>query len=165
MPEKISALERTISAIRRAIRNVIVGTDGSALVELTLFAPILLMTAVFTMDLGLAIYHKMQVQHAAQAGVQYTISHGSFDSAAITSAVTNATTYAGISATPAPSQFCGCRSNSGVTSATCGATCTDGSTAGNYVRVSSQATHSTIVRYPGMPNSFSFTSQSTVRIP
>src|SRR5262245_9625133 len=111
MSRKIPASART--AVGRSVRHFIVGTDGAALVELTLFAPILLMTVVFTMDLGLGIYHGMQVQHAAQAGAQYAIVHNSFNSSAISSAVTNATTYAGISATPAPASFCGCRSNSG----------------------------------------------------
>jgi Flp pilus assembly protein TadG len=139
------------------------GTEGAAVVEFTLFAPILLGMVVFTMDLGFGMYRYMQVQHAAQAGIQYAIVHG-YNSSSISSAVTDATAFAGISASPAPSQFCGCRSNTGVTSAACNSTCADGSAAGTYVTVSSQGTYNTIAPYPGIPNSFNLTAQGTVRI-
>src|SRR5262249_40727167 len=96
--------KRATRAILEAIRSVAVGNEGWAVVEITLFAPILLGAAVCSIDLGLGMYRNMQVQHAAQAGAQYAISHG-YDSTAISSAVTQATTYAAISASPAPNQF------------------------------------------------------------
>ena len=159
--------KRATRAILEAIRSVAVGNEGAAVVELTMFAPILLGAAVCTTELGLGMYRNMQVQHAAQAGAQYAISHG-YDSAAISSAVTNATAYAAISASPAPNQFCGCPSSTGVTSVTCGSTCTGGVAAGTYVTVSAGATYNTLVPYqgviPGLSNSFNLARQATVRI-
>lgn len=156
-------MKRTASALGHAIRRFIAGTEGAALVEFSLFAPILLPMVVCTMDLGLGIYRNMQVQHAAQAGAQYAIAHG-YDASSISSAVTNATNFAGISASPAPNQFCGCPSDTGVTSVTCPATCADGAVAGIYVTVSAQATYTTIVPYPLISSGFALSAQSTVRI-
>ena len=157
------AIWKTASAIRHAVRRFIVGTEGAALVEFSLFAPILLPMVICTMDLGLGIYRNMQVQHAAQAGAQYAISHGGYDTSPISLAVTNATSFAGISASPAPNQFCGCPSDSGVTAVTCPATCDGGVVAGIYVTVSAQATYNTIVPYPGIGGSFALRAQTTVR--
>ena len=163
MPKQIATWRKTASAIRQAARRFIVATEGAALVEFSLFAPILLPMIVCTMDFGLGIYRNMQVQHAAQAGAQYAIAHG-YDSSSISSAVTNATDFAGISASPAPNQFCGCPTDTGVTVVTCPATCDGGVVAGIYVTVSAQATYNTIVPYPLVGSSFALSAQSTVRI-
>ena len=157
------AIWKTASAIRQAVRRFIVGTEGAALVEFSLFAPILLPMVICTMDLGFGIFRNMQVQHAAQAGAQYAIAHG-YDASSISLAVTNATNFAGISATPAPNQFCGCPSDTGITTVTCPATCAGGAVAGIYVTVSAQATYNTIVPYPLISSSFALSAQSTVRI-
>jgi len=145
------------------MRRFVVATEGAALIEFSLFAPILLPMVICTMDLGFGIYRKMQVQHAAQAGAQYAIAH-SWDASSISAAVTNATSFAGVSASPAPNKFCGCPSSTGITSVTCPATCDDGAVAGTYVTVSAQATYTTIVPYPLVGSSFALSAQSTVRI-
>jgi Flp pilus assembly protein TadG len=137
--------------------------EGIAAVQFGILVPILILVGVCTLDVGAGIYRKMQVQNAAQAGAQYAVAHG-FSQSSISAAVTNATTFSGIGASPSPSQFCGCPTNSGVTSATCSSTCADGSVAGTYVTVSSQGTYNTILTYPLLPNSFPFAAQATVRI-
>jgi Flp pilus assembly protein TadG len=138
------------------------GARGVAAIELGLIAPILALMLVASFDVGMGIYRGMQVQTAAQAGAQYAVAHGF--STSIANVVTGATSYSGISASPAPSRFCGCPSSSSVTAATCSSTCSNGSVAGTYVTVSSQATYSTILPYPIVPNSYALSSQSTVRI-
>jgi len=105
----------------------------------------------------------MQVQSAAEAGAGYAFLHG-YDSSAISSAVTNASRISGLSASPAPTQFCGCPGASGVTSVTCGSTCSTGNTAGTYVSASATAVYQTIISYPIVPNQYTFVSKSTVRI-
>ena len=154
---------RTTSTIWQAVRCLAAETEGAALVELTIVAPMLVMMVVGTMDLGLGVYRKMQVEHAAQAGAQYAIVNG-LSSANISTAVTNATTFAGITASPAPSEFCGCPSTTQVTAASCAATCGDGTPAGQYVTVSAKATYTTVVSYSVFPSSFNLVAQSTVRI-
>lgn len=140
------------------------GVSGVAAIELALVAPILVLMLVASFDLGLGLYRDMQVQTAAQAGAQYAIEHGYTSSSAIANAVTSATSYSGVSASPAPSRFCGCVSNGAISNVTCTSVCADGTSPGTYVRASSKATYTTILPYPTIPNSFTLTSQSTVRI-
>ena len=158
---------QTTSWIRQSLRRFILGKEdgieGVAAIELAIIAPILLLLMICTIDLGFSIYRKMQVQHSAQAGAQYAMAHG-FNASSISSAVTNATSFSGVSASPAPSQFCGCASSTGVTNAACSSKCSGGSTAGTYVTVSAQGTYNTLFPYPLIPDSFTFTAQATVRI-
>lgn len=137
--------------------------EGVAAIEFAVIVPVLIVLMVCTVEFGLAFHHRMQVHNAAQAGAQYAMVRG-FNASAITSAVLNATSYAEISATPAPTQFCGCATEAGVTETACGTPCPGGTTPGSYVRVSAHAVHRTLVPYPLVPETFTFSSQSTVRI-
>lgn len=150
-------------ALRRFIGNRKDGTRGVAVIEFAIIAPILVILMVCTIDLALGIYRKMQVQNAAQAGAQYAMLRG-FNASSISSAVANATKFSGVSADPGPTQFCGCASSTGVSSAACNSTCSGGALAGTYVRVSAKGTYKTLLVYPSIPESFTFTAQSTVRI-
>lgn len=118
---------------------------------------------VCSIDLGFGFYRSMQVQNAAQAGAAYAITHG-FDATAIGTAISSATTFSSIQASPQPIRFCGCAASSGITTATCGSPCADGSQAGTYITVSAQAAYTTILAYPMLPDSYTLASQSTVRI-
>ena len=137
--------------------------SGNAAMELAFIAPTLVVMMVGIADYGMALYRDMQVQHAAQAGAEYAIRNG-FNATSITAAVTGATAFAGVAASPAPVKSCGCPSGTTITTATCGSTCTAGSTAGVYVTVSAQGTYTTILPYPGIANSFTLNAASTVRI-
>jgi len=159
--------------IRQAIRRFLVGEDGiagSALLELTIIAPLLVITSIYTMDFGLLFYKQMQVQNAAQAGVDWAMTNHIFNDAGIRAAVTNATNYADISvSTGYPIQRCGCPSSTGVTftSNTAPAPCPacGGSVGGLYVTVQTQATWNSFIRY-GLFSSATrtVTAQATVRI-
>lgn len=159
--------KRAMSAIRRTLRQFIDSKGnairGVAAIEFGIIGLILALMIIFTVDLGMGIYRKMQVQNSAQAGAQYAMVHG-FNASLISSAVTNATTFSGISASPAPNQFCGCASSTGVASAACTSTCSGGFRSGTYVTVSAQGTYNTLFSYPLINDSFTFTAQSTVRI-
>lgn len=135
---------------------------ANAAIELALIAPGLVFLLVGLADYGTANYRRMQVQLAAQAGADFAMRNG-FNSGAITAAVTAATTSTGLAATPAPVETCGCASASAVTPVTCGSTCAGGQAAGTYVTVSASATHTTLLPYPGIPNSFTFTATSIAR--
>jgi len=162
-------MKRAMSAVRQALCRFISdgeeGIRGVAAIELAIMAPVFLLFLICTLDLGIGIYRNMQVQNAAQAGAQYALTHG-FKAASISSAVTNATSFTGISANPAPNQFCGCAASTGVTTTACGSQCPGGgSLAATYVTVSAQGTYNTFFPYPMLPNSYTFTAQPTVRIP
>ena len=160
--------KRAASAVRQALCRFIGNKDeairGVASIELAIIAPVLLLFMICTLDLGVGVYRNMQVQNAAQAGAQYAIAHG-FQATLISSAVANATSFSGISANPAPNQFCGCAASTGVTNAACGSRCSGGLLAATYVTVSAQGTYNTLFPYPVIPNSFTFTARPTVRIP
>ena len=157
------ANSRAFARLCRFALSARVNDEGLSGIEFAIIAPVLILSFIATADFGLAIYAKMQVENAAQAGTEYAAKNG-WTSSSVTSAVTSATSLSGLSATPAPSEFCGCPSTSGVTTATCNTNCASGAVAGTYVSASAQATYSTIISYPGIPASYTFNSTSTVRI-
>jgi Flp pilus assembly protein TadG len=136
---------------------------GIAAIEFAILGAVLCLMVVAVGDLGMGFYSYMQVQTSAQAGAQYAAVHG-FNSTSISNAVTNATSVAGITASPAPQQFCGCVSGATVTAATCGTVCADGMSAGTYVSASAVRDYSTLISYPGFSATYHQTATSTVRI-
>jgi Flp pilus assembly protein TadG len=137
--------------------------DGIAAIEFAILGAVLCMTVIAVGDLGMGFYSYMEVQNSAQAGAQYAAVHG-YNSSAISSAVTSATAVTGVTAYPAPQQYCGCASGATVSNATCGTICPDGMSAGTYVSVSSVRDYSTLIAWPMFPASYHQTSTSTVRI-
>jgi Flp pilus assembly protein TadG len=162
------------TTIRRAIRRFMVGEHGiagSALVEFTLFAPLLVIMSIYTIDYGLVFFRNMDVQDAAQAGVDWAIANGVYNCTAMRSAATNSTTYTAISLPGScpnnPIEQCGCPSSTGVTFTTySGASCPAcGSSAGGlYVTVQTQATYTTLAPYGLTSNPYTLTAQATARI-
>ena len=164
--------------MRQAIRRFLVGEDGiagSALIEFTLCAPLLVAMSIYTMDFSLLFYRQMQVQNAAQAGVDWGMVNHIFNAADINTAVTNATNYTAISvSTGYPKWRCGCPSSTGVTftASTAPLPCPvcplagGGSAVGGlYATVQTQATWNTFIRY-GLLSSATrtLTAQATARI-
>jgi hypothetical protein len=138
------------------------GIAGAVAIELAVLTPVLIMAMIVTADLGMGIYRNMQVQRAAQTGAEYAVARG-FDAAAITSAITS-TPLSGLSASPAPRQFCGCGSSTGISEVACDANCSGGARAGTHVTASAQSVYQPILPYPLLPDAFTLTAQSTVRM-
>src|SRR5215468_3057936 len=151
-------------SFRRRIADKNEGIAGVAGVEFAFLATTLVLLAISALEFGIGFYRKMQVYDAAQAGAQYVIKNGYTSSSSVTSAVTSATANSGITASPAPSQSCGCPATSGITATTCGNSCADGTLAATYVTVSASGTYTPILGYPGLLSSYTFTSAATVRI-
>jgi Flp pilus assembly protein TadG len=136
--------------------------SGVGAIEFAVIAPLLILMLVGMSDLGLGIYANMQVDGAAQYGAQYALVNG-YDPSAITSAVKTSTDLSPLTVTP--SQFPGCAGSNGVMlQAMSGGVCGDGSNSGTFVRVSVTHSYTTLIPYPGMPSSFTLSSQSTVRL-
>jgi Flp pilus assembly protein TadG len=155
-----------MSILKRILRLVSTtrkSQDGVSSVEFALAAPMLAAILALLVDFGMGFYEKLQVYDAAQAGAQYAVVHG-WDSTAIENAVTNATTLTGVRASPSPAQSCGCPSSSGVTSATCGSTCSNGLSAGTYVTVNAQVSYSPLMTSPILGSTITLTAQSIARI-
>lgn len=146
---------------------------GVAAIELAMVSPLLATGVLGAGELGISILRETQVQFAAQAGITYAIAHGASPTnpanatyiSNIRNAITSATAYSSITATPAPLQFCGCASATVVTPATCGSTCSpSGFTAGTYVTSSAQALFSPIIPNPWQASTVTLAYQATVRI-
>ena len=156
-------LYRRPGLLRSFFAHAATNTSGAVGVEFGFMVPVFALMVVSVIDIGLGVYRKMQVEDAAQAGVQYAIAHG-FDTHAISSAVTSATNSSAITALPSPVTFCGCATGSGISSVDCGTTCPGGALAATYTTVSAQATYSTILNYQVVPYTYTYTTQSTARL-
>lgn len=159
----MSKLRRLFHKISEASRDA----RGASAVEFALVLPVLLGMMIPTADLGFGFYAQMRVQNAAQAGAEYAIVHGwnnGANVASIEGAVTSATSLASVTASPAPTQACGCASGTSITPIDCTSVCPNGATPGSYVTVSAQSAYSPLIPYPIIGNSITLTAQSTARV-
>ncbi len=135
---------------------------GTAAIEFALAAPLFVILLLGVVDVGFAAYQAMQVQDAAEAGALYAAING-WNPTGIEAAVVNATGASGMTA-PAPTEFCGCPSTTGVTTVACTATCAGGAKPGVYVQINAALPHTNILSYPGLPLPATLTGQSTIRL-
>jgi Flp pilus assembly protein TadG len=156
-------LQRTGRLLGRGFTRAVNDTTGVAAVEFGLMIPLFGLMLISVADIGMSVHRKMQVEQAAQVGVQYAMVHG-FDASAISAAVVSASEATAITATPSPTKFCGCVSGSSISTVTCGSTCPGGARAGTYTTVSAQASYSTILDYRVVPVVYTFNAQSTARL-
>lgn len=139
------------------------GRRGAAAIEFALISPVFLVLLVGMVEVGFAAYQAMQAQDAAEAGALYAAKYG-WDPTGITNAVLNATSASGLTASPAPAEFCGCpASGSGITTVNCNSTCPGGSPPGLYISVSASLPHETILPYLNLPIPAVLTAHATVR--
>ncbi len=150
----------------RSLAAIAGSQRGTAAVEFALATPILFGLLVPVADFGMAFSEQIQVNQAAQAGAQYAAFHpwNSHSVTDISNAVTSATKLGGISASPAPSQLCGCPNGSTITTATCSSVCPNGEAAGYYVIVNAQLPYRSTLPYSLLGKSVTLTAQTTVRI-
>ena len=146
---------------RKPASSIWSARSGTSAVEFALIAPFLALLLVGMVDFSMWIWSEIQVGAAARAGAANAVVNG-FNTTKIISAVTGATNLSGVTATPAPSEFYGCPSTSGISTVTRGITCPMGGTAGTYVQISAQANYTPIGPWPWVPVSLS--SSVTVRI-
>jgi Flp pilus assembly protein TadG len=139
---------------------------GNAAVEFGLLAPMLLILLTGIVEIGMAGYQSMQVQAAAEAGALYASIHGAASLTAVANAVVSATDTVGITATPAPTTFCGCPGAAGVVAqgTDCTTKCSDGTLPGSYVSVSASVTHTPIMPFLNLPIATTLVGRSTVRV-
>jgi Flp pilus assembly protein TadG len=156
-------LEKLTFRSRSLLQDAAQDTSGVAAIEFAIMIPLLSLMVVSVTDIGLAVYRKMQVENAAQAGAQYAIAHG-FDTNGISQAVTSATNSLAITASPSPVTFCGCPASSGVSTVSCGTVCGGGALSGTYTTVSARATYSTLINYGIVAESYGYSAQSTTRL-
>ncbi len=134
--------------------------QGASLIETALLAPVLVLLAVGAVDFGRGYYAAIEVQSAADAGAIYGLQDMT-DTAGMQSAATlNAPDVAGVSALA--SWGCECSDGTG-TSASCATTPTCSATVVNYVQVTTTATYTPMVAYPGIPASIALSGSAKLR--
>jgi Flp pilus assembly protein TadG len=144
-------------------------TAGAAASELALILPVLLILLTGIVDVGSLLFNHMQVTAAAHAGVRYAIANG-FDATKISTAITNATTLSGISATPAPTEANGCISSTNTlvtmgNTTTCSGSNTNGGTqTGTFVFVHASAPFSPMLPVWGTMMPSTITANAVVMI-
>lgn len=142
--------------------------SGTAAIEFALFLPFLLLVLSGIVELGFSAYEAMQVNNAVDAGAIYAATNA-FSAAKISSVTTSGAVLPPglntLTATPAPTQFCGCPSaagsvsNLGPPNPTCSLTACSGGPAGTYVQVNASLNH--MVIFPttwGLPTAFTATA-------
>ena len=93
---------KTSSLVNRLLQR----QDGVAAIEFAIMAPLLIALLIGTIEIGLTIRASIEAQEAVSAGALYASQKG-FDSPGIIAAVQAATAHADLTASPAPSEFCG----------------------------------------------------------
>ena len=121
--------------------------SGLAAVELALVLPFLVLLLAGLVDVSRMVSRNMEVQSAAQAGVDHALRHGWSDSG-VRQAIVGATAIP-VTADPAPRLIKGCVSGSTIVETT-SATCAAGEPAGDYVAVSARAEFEPLLPWPGI---------------
>jgi Flp pilus assembly protein TadG len=135
----------------QAVRSFLLADAGAALVELTLFAPLLIISSIVTMDFGLFFLHQMQAQNAVQAAVQFAMATGHLPPSSIDQ----------FPITSSTGTFCPSTSSPYLTP---DLPCPDGSVAGLYVQVWTEANYNPLVPSALFSNPYTVTAQGWVRV-
>ena len=136
------------------------GERGSSLVELALVLPLLLLILVVLVDLGRAYYYAISISSAAHAGAVYGIQNPTDVSGMEVAASSNASDISSL--TTSASYGCECHDGSSVV-ASCSAPPSCAQNYVNYVTVTTKATFTPILPYPGMPSSFTLQQSARLR--
>jgi len=136
---------------------------GTAAIEFALIAPLFIVIVIEITELGFAAYQAQQVQSAVEAGMLYAAKRG-WDANGVTQAILSATDATGLSATPAPAEFCGCPETASIAPADCSVQCADGSPVGQYVQVSAALPRQSILPAGALPLPDTLSARATVRV-
>ena len=154
-------------------RRLVASETGSALVEIAVCLPVLLLLLFGSIDFGRVFYTAMELNNAARAGAQYGAYNlaRSGSTATIQSTATGAVNISGVSASA--SRSCQCATDSGTFSATSPspnnctapvATSCPGTHRVVTVTVAASKTFVTIASFPGIPNSVALSRTATLRV-
>ncbi|MEO5337543.1 MAG: pilus assembly protein [Magnetospirillum sp. WYHS-4] len=127
------------------IRRWVGNERGASAVEFALLAPTLLVVAMGVIDLGLGMFHKMELAGAARAGAQYAILKG-YSSSTIQTVVQGSTNLTGI--TVVSSRSCECSNGSTPSGTAPSCTCSgSGVTVQKFISVTASYSYTPIFAY------------------
>lgn len=136
--------------------------DGSGILETAILLPVLILMLIGAVDFGRAFYLAIEVGSAAHAGALYGSQYPTDTAGMKTAATLDAADVSGL--TPTATYGCECADGSGaVASCTTAPSCTYNVV--YYVQVNTTATYTSILNYPGIPASWTFSGMSRMRAP
>lgn len=136
-------------------------TRGTALVELMIVLPLLILFIVGAAEFGRVYYAAITVTNAARAGAQFGASDGqSSNFAGMTAAAQSEAADLG-TISSFPSQFCRCPDGS---VPSCTGTCSGFGAPEVFVKDSVVATVTFLLKYPGLPSSIIVRRTATFRV-
>ncbi len=140
---------------------------GSALVELAVVLPLLVLVMAGAIDFARVFYTGMELTNAARAGAQYGAYNPaqSGNIAGMKTAATGSVNITGVTATA--SRICQCATSAGTFSAaTCTTTCPSGRHLVVTVTVTASRSFTTLMgSFPGIPHSVDLVRSATLRVP
>jgi Flp pilus assembly protein TadG len=140
---------------------------GSAVVELAVSLPLLVLVMVGVTDFARVFYMGMEFSNAARAGAQYGAYNPaqSGNIAGMQTTATSSVNMTGVTATA--SRTCQCATSAGTFSAaTCTTTCPSGQHLVVTVKVTTSKTFATVVgSFPGIPHTVNLVRSATLRVP
>jgi Flp pilus assembly protein TadG len=137
--------------------------EGSAILELALVLPLLLLLLAGAVDLGRAYFAAIEVQSAAQAGALYGSQYPTDTAGMVNAAMQNAQDITSILQTPSATYGCECYDGTPIA---CGDTSDSCPNTGNlvyYVTVTTAANYKPLLPWPGIPSSIVLTGKATMR--
>jgi Flp pilus assembly protein TadG len=136
--------------------------DGSAVIELCLLAPLVIIIFLAATDLTFYLQRSLIVTDAASVGARYgTISGNSTDTAGMQTAAQNAASgLSGFTATA--TAFCTCTPAGSQVS--CTTTCGSQPTPSHYVQVTTAATVPGVFKVSSLPSSLQVSATSILRV-
>ncbi len=145
-------------AAKRLFASLASPRQGAAAVEFALLVPVLLVIGMALIDLGMAVFNKMELMSAVRTGAQVALMDSS-NTTEIVSAVTNSTD---LSPTIITTPFCECSDGTPIG---CGGSCTSPLIKRTFMTISATQSFTPITPrlIPGFMESFSLSGQVTVR--
>jgi Flp pilus assembly protein TadG len=136
-------------------------TDGSSLIELALFLPIFLLLLVGTIDFGRGYYANIEVTSAAEAAAWYGVQQPADTSGIKAAATLDAADVNNLTTTVVTG--CECSDGTSVQQGCTSPPTSCSATVVNYVQVTTNATYTPIINYPGIPSSFALQGSARMR--
>jgi len=156
------------ACLRTASRRIETSTaddGGSSILEMAFLMPVFLLILVGAAEMGRVGYYAIEVTSAARAGAEYAAqNHGTAANTVniALAANTDAANVGGVQTQVTTS--CSCTSGTAITCANASTMCTSPGRIEEFVQVSTSATVSPIFDYPGLPQSYALSGQSTMRV-
>ncbi|HKR27665.1 MAG TPA: TadE/TadG family type IV pilus assembly protein [Acidobacteriaceae bacterium] len=147
-------------------RRFVHGSSGQGLVETALTASLLVLLLLAAIDFGRAFYMVVELKGAAHAGAVYGSQFPTDKTGMVTVATNNQSDLGSAASTPTADWGCECSDGTNATLESSGSCATPSCTNMNeiyYVTVTTTATYSPLVPWPGIPKTMNMSETVEMR--